>query len=368
MVIKTLTEEQWQRAYVLREHYFNRVTRTPREKWVSTRDAQQAIEDLCQSLGIPKKYVIITDGPMQAQILANILKTKKINDQLWHQLRDQLWRQLSDQLSDQLSGQLRDQLSGQRLEITPFEYVGNSNVGWLCLYDFLLRENIPFKNEHDRTQLESLMLKVQAVLDANIFNCLNFENAIIAWRNPKYVHYDNNLLHKSDGPSVEWYDGTKQYAWHGTRMPEWPFKNPKQLTALKIMQESNTEVRRAMAEMMGIGNFLLDLNPEVLHEESWCVPTSVDRNGKIEVVEHRYRLLRASFQDYPNLVMLEMTDPSTDAGYMEGVPPNTKRNCSAHQPNEDDWCPNCMEKMTCRAAEAWRQRTKLKDYKPEVIA
>lgn len=62
-------------------------------------------------------------------------------------------------------------------------------------------------------------------------------------------------LHRTDGPAVEFRDGTRVLAIHGTVVPEWVLTDP---TVPRIMAESNVEVRRTAVEQMGWDVFVAD--------------------------------------------------------------------------------------------------------------
>jgi hypothetical protein len=60
-------------------------------------------------------------------------------------------------------------------------------------------------------------------------------------------------LHAADGPAVEYPDGWRVYAWHGTRVPSWVVEEP---TVDRIAGERNVEVRRCAIERFGWGPYI----------------------------------------------------------------------------------------------------------------
>jgi hypothetical protein len=103
--------------------------------------------------------------------------------------------------------------------------------------------------------------------------------------------------------------------------------HPQQITAARVLQESNVERRRALIELMGTDRFVREANPQVLHQD-------VEHNGNArQLLRVILPTLRARWRgnDEP-IVMLSVTCPSTAHHYMLRVPPHI---------------------ATCRQAAAW---------------
>lgn len=136
-------------------------------------------------------------------------------------------------------------------------------------------------------------------------------------------------LHCEDGPALEYRDGWKVYAWHGTRVPEWVIEEP---DAERAIRERNSEVRRAALEVVGwdkaiahIGlkpiatapdpaNFPHELALYSLPEEFYDQPVNLllmvngspDRSGELRL--------------YGETVPADITDPLAAAAWQYDVP------------------------------------------------
>ncbi|MCF6525273.1 hypothetical protein HOY81_19645 [Streptomyces sp. JJ36] len=60
-------------------------------------------------------------------------------------------------------------------------------------------------------------------------------------------------LHRPDGPAVEYADGTRGYALHGTHVPEWVVHDP---SVERIHAEPNVEIRRSAIERLGWDTYI----------------------------------------------------------------------------------------------------------------
>jgi hypothetical protein len=76
-----------------------------------------------------------------------------------------------------------------------------------------------------------------------------------------------NRPHCEDGPFCAWRDGTALWAWHGTRVPAWIIAHPELLTAQRIQQEQNTELRRVMLERFGFSRYVDGIGALPIHAD-----------------------------------------------------------------------------------------------------
>ncbi len=150
------------------------------------------------------------------------------------------------------------------------------------------------------------------------------------------------LLHCPDLPAMEFKDGWKIYAWHGTRMPADCYEQA--VTTQRILAERNTEVRRALIERYdethGKGQFMEDCGAAIIDS----LPQHM---GDGTVTENQ--LLQIDLADDPEgkMVALRLNDPSTLRKYIVRVPPDMKRVRQALA-----WCANVPEKQYVLAQES----------------
>jgi len=109
--------------------------------------------------------------------------------------------------------------------------------------------------------------------------------------------------HNSKGPAIEFRDGWKLYAWKGITIPADIVENPQTITAKRIMDENNTEVRRAMIDIFGIDRFIIESDS-----------ASLDKQGEYELLEVPYI--------GGNMIALKMRCPTTSAVYVHTVHPD----------------------------------------------
>jgi hypothetical protein len=122
------------------------------------------------------------------------------------------------------------------------------------------------------------------------------------------VYSQKSRLHRSDGPAVEFLDGSGIWAWKGVRVPKEVITEPHSFTTETILRHSNAEVRRVMIERYGQDKFFLDAGAKVVH-----------KSGDNE-------LLRLDLPGDPDKRMLavKVRCPSTQAVYILRVPPDQK--------------------------------------------
>ncbi len=105
---------------------------------------------------------------------------------------------------------------------------------------------------------------------------------------------DENRPHNDHGPFCRWRDGTALYAVHGVYVPWWVIEHPDRLTAARITNERNAEVRRVMLDRYGVARYLLDIKAETLDRSDYGT------------------LYRAEFEDDEPLVMVRVTNSTAE--------------------------------------------------------
>lgn len=171
---------------------------------------------------------------------------------------------------------------------------------------------------------------------------LHWTEEAVYWIAKPSVHVEvvdqERRMHREDGPALD-SDVEDLYFWHGVLVPDYVVMNPEKITAARIREEDNAEVRRVMMERMGWERFCLEAQMKVLHEDSIethfpALPVSdlVDV-GKRLVTTYRTgketaQLLEADglmdFEDRP-LRFVRLTDPSTGRQYTIRVLPTHQR-------------------------------------------
>jgi hypothetical protein len=145
------------------------------------------------------------------------------------------------------------------------------------------------------------------------------QRAVGVWRE------EIEILHREDGPVVEWPDGSGLYFWEDVEVPAEMVTNPESLRASDIVNQGNIELRRTMIERKGLGRFLREAGAKKRDQNEW---------GTL----YELRLPREGL-----LVVLEVTCPSTRRHYLLRVPP---------------WV------RSAKQAVAWTFNCRPKEYKP----
>lgn len=110
--------------------------------------------------------------------------------------------------------------------------------------------------------------------------------------------------HNSKGAAIEYRDGWKVHAWKGILIPRDIVEKPESLTVSQILNEGNTEIRRAMVDIFGLDRFVVESNSKRL-----------DRQGE-------YELLQVPYLNNINMIALKMRCPTTAAVYVHSVHPD----------------------------------------------
>jgi hypothetical protein len=255
----------------------------------------------------------------------------QVRDQVWDQVRDQVrdqvwdqvWAQVCDQVRDQVGAQVRDQKS----EFFQFAATGIGwDSHWVSFYDFFTRVGIL---NHDGLNVYVRFLR------CGLWDSILLKDVAIICRRPARVHRDDqNRLHNTEGPSVEWLDGYANYHLHGMRVERDWVEHPEKIDVERVLKEENVELRRALTTLMGYTRFVAEAKAEVLESD-------IDGGGQPR------RLLKIADPMDEDIYLIEVQDPSTGRQYHLRVPPTMK---------------------TCREAVAWGYGMPAELYAPLVEA
>lgn len=97
----------------------------------------------------------------------------------------------------------------------------------------------------------------------NAWDGVLLDNLAIVVKHPSIINTDQDgQLHCATGPAISWGDGICDYYWHGTPVSEKVVMRAAEISKNELLSEKNTEVRRAMFEIIGwdVVAGLLDAN------------------------------------------------------------------------------------------------------------
>lgn len=156
------------------------------------------------------------------------------------------------------------------------DYCGVSDAGWVSFYQYFARIGVLTADES--TDLLALRDFMRSAWDTVLLD----ECAIVI-RRPVALRLDDaGNVHGAGKSAIEWADGEKDFAWHGTWVPERIVMDPRSHTLEEYAAITNTEHRRALGESAGwawVANLL----------GAKSISTWTDRKTKLS-----YHLLRCS--------------------------------------------------------------------------
>jgi hypothetical protein len=158
---------------------------------------------------------------------------------------------------------------------TELDWVGVGDGGWISFYDYF--ERVKVLTHDENADVQALKDYGRVAWDSILLD----ECAIVVAR-PITLKVDEvGNLHSATGPCIEWGDGERDFAWHGTWMPERAITAPRTYTREEYLAITNTEERRALGEIAGwdwiaelLGSTVIDmwcdLNTGLNYELSRC--------------------------------------------------------------------------------------------------
>jgi len=200
-------------------------------------------------------------------------------------------------------------------------YIGWGNYGWVSFYDYFTQ--IGVINHEDFNTYKTL-------IESNIFECFEFEEAIFAVLPPVKVNYNqNNIPHNIDGASITFRDGTCFYHINGFSISEELFTklNSDTYSFKEFISEPNEEIKSAVIAYLeekkgptGVYDFIKDNLTEVdtyvdKKSEEYMEGTTKSMNVGV------YTLFKGSVNDI-DIAYVRCFCPSTDRMFFLGVSPD----------------------------------------------
>jgi len=204
---------------------------------------------------------------------------------------------------------------------------GLHRIGSLAFWDYCSEV---FDLDDEAKLLEGLWM-----IARNAGWCLPYQHYCFVCDRPISLVVDAlGRLHNADGPAIKYSNGWSVYAWLGVAVPEHVILHPESLTATKIMQERNVEVRRVMVERMGLERFLADSGAIEIHRDDFGILYRHE-------IQHRLRV------EQVDIVMVTNKTAEVDGTYKKyiiRVPPEMTRAKEAiawtFGMTEEEYCPD----------------------------
>jgi hypothetical protein len=186
---------------------------------------------------------------LRANLWANLRANLWAN--LWANLEANLWDNLGDNLRDNLGANLRANLWANLAKEkiwNPNFLWGSQDLYWIAYYRFAQKIGCVFA-ETDAKRLD--------VMESITTQCewwWPFEGIVFASQRPLVVRKDDaGRLHGEYKPALEYADGYKLYAWHGTNLPDDWVENRLTMDPSIILKTENVELRAAGLQCYGLG-------------------------------------------------------------------------------------------------------------------
>lgn len=184
--------------------------------------------------------------------------TRPVND-------EDIGELIRDNLEANLGDNLRANLWANRLDFFSTYFWGSLDSYWVAFYLFPHEKLRPIHTD-DQMQI----LNGWADLTKSCFWFYAFKNVCFVCEKPIVINKDEaGRLHCESGPSVAFEDSWGIYNWHGVTVPRYVIESPEQITANKINEEDNAEVKRVMIERYGFDKYLKDSNAVPMHSDNY---------------------------------------------------------------------------------------------------
>ena len=122
---------------------------------------------------------------------------------------------------------------------------GNFWSGWTAYLSFfrhVAKIDLPIYDKFDHWE--------KATIHGS-WRMMHAEFCIVSDRPELLTVDEQRRPHNATGPFCMWRDGSRLYSWHGIRVPAWCIEQKDKITKETIIAEDNTEIRRAMCEIVG---------------------------------------------------------------------------------------------------------------------
>jgi hypothetical protein len=202
-------------------------------------------------------------------------------------------------------------------------YIGWSNFGWVSFYDFFTQINV--LNHEDFNNYQKL-------IESNVFECFEFENAVFAVQPPMEVVYNEALVpHNLEGASITFRDGSDYFHINGFSISEELFTklHTNTYTFKDFISEDNEEIKSAVISYLELKNGstgVYDFIKDNLKEIDTFVDKKADHfmEGTTKSMNVGvYTLFKGAVNDI-DIAYVRCYCPSTDRMFFLGVDPVNK--------------------------------------------
>ena len=233
-----------------------------------------------------------------------------VRDSVWDSVGDSVWASVWDSVGDSVRDSVRDSVgdSVRKCFNEYSSYISILNYGWVAFYDFFNKINVFDNFKYNQ---------YKKLLKSGVFNAYEYENIVFAIQPPVYIERNTQgNLHSTTTAAVKFKDGNNYYFINGRSIPSWVIEEKDAITKEKFINETNSDIKGAIYEVLGTEGMMKMLGAEVIDTKNIH-----HANGEEEIVE----LLKTkdTFPELDNmpLAWIKMICPSTGTTYLQGVEP-----------------------------------------------
>jgi hypothetical protein len=220
----------------------------------------------------------------------------EVRNEVWNEVenevRNEVWNEVWNEVGKEVGKEVRSKIKNYYY---PYLY-GSFDANYFSYYNYFWKEcNIKYKNLRKYKIYSKL-------INFNFIHCLKdicfiSQNSSIIRKNLK------GQLHADENPALK-YKGLKLWRLNGIKVPKYIVMTPYyKLSAKKVLQEKNVEVRREGIRKIGIHRCINELKPIII--DTW----------------DEYELLSINFTNN-NRIYLKMKNPSINTWHIEAVHPS----------------------------------------------
>ena len=184
-----------------------------------------------------------------------------------------------------------------------------------CFYNMLKESNCPdfFLDQNDASVYPMMKFRDSFTYAMNLIKAgagwfVEHNDTLFIIPLPQMKFDNQNRLHSSDSPAINWIDGIREYYWHDVRVDSRLVLNPRSITIEEFIATRNVEHRRVMAERIGLERIFSEANVKLLDSD-------IDYSGERQ-------LLRLTLNSDEPIVVVKVICPSTGRVYFLRVPPD----------------------------------------------
>lgn len=167
---------------------------------------------------------------------------------------------------------------------------GQYDANWIGFYDY-------FEHECGLSKECEKMLGLRMITQSSGWWWPMKELCILTERPVSLCKNDRGGLHCENRAALEYPDGWGVYSWNGTRVEKYIILQPEEITAEKIENENNSEIRRVMLERYGFQRYFRESGGRLIDtKEVWGQPVKLFKKTLKDVDMHYIHVINGTIE------------------------------------------------------------------------